>query len=93
MEAYSLFHLVCSIFDLSLEFKWKTRADVASAYLEIMSLEDFDFPKCSCVRISPGWWYGLLTELMEDFISSQEVLCFLSRVCFSTRVLLVVLAR
>lgn len=86
MEVFSVSYLVCAIFNLLLEFKWKTRADVASVYLEIMNLEDFDFPKFSCVKISPGWWYGLLIKMMEDFISFQEMLCFLSRVCFSTRV-------
>lgn len=86
MHVFSLFYLVCSIFNLLLEFKGKTGADVVSVYLEIMNLEDFDFPEFNCVKISPGWWYRLLTEMMEDFISSQEMLCFLSRICFSTRV-------
>lgn len=80
MEVFSLSYLVCAISHLFLEFKWKTRADVASVYLEIMNFEDFDFSKFSCVKISPGQWYGLLMEMMEDFISSQEMLCFLSRV-------------
>lgn len=55
MEVFSVSYLVCAIFNLLLEFKWKTRADVASVYLEIMNLEDFDFLKFSCVKISPGW--------------------------------------
>lgn len=81
MEAFSLFYLVCSIFNLLLEFKWKIRADVSSVYLEIMSLEDFDFPKLSCIKISPVW-----APNGNYFISSQEMLHFLFRVCFSTRV-------
>lgn len=40
MEVFSVSYLVCAIFNLLLEFKWKTRADVASVYLEIMNLED-----------------------------------------------------
>lgn len=81
MGAFSLFYLVCSIFNLFLEFKWKTRADVSCVYLEMMGLEDFDFHKFSCIKISPVW-----ASNGNDFISSQEMLHFLFRVCFSTRV-------
>lgn len=51
MDAFSLFYLVCSIFNILLKFKGKTRADVASVYFEIMSLEDFDFTELSVSKL------------------------------------------